>query len=105
VLQRIERDRRRLIRDGAPLRAGDSVLELRVTQKVEEISEATDVRCLLLAPRRFFVKPRTPNSAARWPYLRGLATAADKYEEAPHGEVRLQPEPSRRGRNAELSEC
>ena len=30
-----------------------------------------------------------PNSAARWPYLRGPATAADKYEEAPHDASRL----------------
>jgi len=36
---------------------GDSIVGLRVTQEVEEISEAADVRCLLLTPRRFFVRP------------------------------------------------
>jgi hypothetical protein len=39
--------------------------------------------------RRFFVKPETPNSAARWPYLRGLAAATDKYEERPHDVVEV----------------
>jgi hypothetical protein len=33
-------------------------------------------------------RPATPNSAARVA-LGGLAAAADKYEEAPHDEVRL----------------
>ncbi|HET6698459.1 MAG TPA: hypothetical protein VFG88_05170, partial [Nocardioidaceae bacterium] len=39
---------------------------------------------LLKLAAEFFVKPDVPNSAARWPYLRGLAAATDKYEERPH---------------------
>src|SRR4051794_15099239 len=30
-------------------------------------------------------RPSTPNSAARWPLLRSLAAALNKYEDAPHG--------------------
>src|SRR5919106_6514459 len=39
--------------------------------------------------RRFFVGPDMPDSAARWPYLGGPATAADKYEELPHDGPRV----------------
>jgi hypothetical protein len=44
-----------------------------------------------------FVGPRTPDSAARWPYLTGPATAADEYyEEAAHDVPRVgQPSPGR----------
>jgi hypothetical protein len=44
---------------------------------------------LLYSLRRFFVGPYMQDSAARWPYLTGLATAADKYEESPHGAATL----------------
>jgi hypothetical protein len=48
------------------------------------ISNELRVTLLRYSRRRFFVGPDMPNSAARWPYLTGPATAANKYEEAPH---------------------
>ena len=47
---------------------------------------------LRLLARGGFVRPMagTPNSAARWPYLMGLATAANKYEVPPHGVTRVE---------------
>jgi hypothetical protein len=58
---------------------------------IEEFEKWSGDGAALLA-RGGFVRPMagTPNSAARWPYLKSLATAANKYEVPPHGPSRVE---------------